>query len=240
MFFDIHSHILPGVDDGAKDFEESIKLLELMQSQGITDVLATPHFYPEEDNLSDFSERISIAYANLEKEVVKKNLPNIYLGCEMLYFKGIGQSESLPELCINGSNFLLLELTDQCIDDNLFNDILDMRKNFGIIPIIAHVERYFKAKNYKKLLKFLVEENIPAQINASSVLMPFFKRPIKKLLKENIAKFIATDSHSINERPPMLIPALKVITDLFGEEYKKRLIKNSSEFYKKIILRGEK
>ena len=240
MYFDIHSHILPGVDDGAKDMEESIKLLEMMQAQGITHVLATPHFYPQEDNLTDFSERISVTYAKLEAETVKRGLPKIYLGCEMLYFEGIGQSESLPVLCLNGTNYLLLELTDECINNTLFKDIIDMRDKIGVIPIIAHVERYCKAKNYKKFIKFLISEKIPTQINASSVLMPFFKRVIKRLLKANVVFALATDAHSVKERPPLLIPALRVISDIFGDEYRIQLIKNSTELYKKIILRGDK
>lgn len=240
MFFDIHTHILPCIDDGAQSFEESIALLELMQKQGITHVLATPHFYPQEDNLTDFSEKISVAFAKLEDEVVKRNLPKIYLGCEMLYFEGIGQSKSLPVLCISGSRYLLLELTDNCINETLFQDLRDIKSNCNITPIIAHIERYHKAKNYKKLLKFIAEEKVLAQINASSVLIPAFKRTIKKLLKENLVQFIATDTHSVEERPPMLLPALKVISDLLGTEYSQRLIKNSIAFYKKIILRGEK
>ena len=240
VFFDIHSHILPEIDDGAQSFEESIELLELMQKQGITHVMATPHFYPQEDNLTDFSEKISIAFANLEDEVIKRNLPKIYLGCEMLYFQGIGQSNSLPVLCISGSRYLLLELTDHCISETLFQELREIKNNHNIIPIIAHVERYHKAKNYKKFLKFISEEKILTQINASSVLMPAFKRTIKKLLKENLVQFIATDTHSLNERPPMLAPALKLISDLYGVEYSHRFIKNSIAFYKKIILRGEK
>lgn len=240
MFFDIHSHILPGIDDGAQSMEESLKLLKLMQNQGITHVLATPHFYPQEDNLTDFSEKISIAFAQLENETIKRELPHIYLGCEMLYFQGIGQSKSLPVLCINGSRYLLLELTDNCISEALFQDLQDIKTNCNIIPIIAHIERYHKAKNYKKLLKFISEEKILAQINASSVLIPAFKRTIKKLLKENLVQFIATDTHSLDERPPMLVPALKVISELFGTEYSQKLIKNSIAFYKKIVLRGEK
>lgn len=239
MFFDIHSHILPAVDDGAADLNESIKLLELMQVQGITHILATPHFYPSEDNLADFSKRTSLTFTELKKEAIKRKLPIIYLGCEMLYFEGIGYSESLSSLCLNGSDVLLLELTDECIDKTLFENILQIRDNLGITPIIAHVERYFMAKNYRKFLKFLEQEKITVQINAASVLIPIFKRTIKKLLKSEITCTIATDSHSVETRPPMLEPALKAISDKFGEDCKCKLIQNSNNLYKRIVLNNE-
>ena len=240
MFFDIHSHILPAVDDGAADLKESIQLLKIMKSQGITSILATPHFYPSEDNFSDFINSVGVAFESLKKEAKKRKLPNIYLGCEMLYFEGIGRSESLSNLCLNGSEFLLLELTDECINNKLFEDIQLMRNNLGVTPIIAHVERYFMAKNYRKFLKFLKTERIMVQINASSVLIPAYKRTIKKLLKSNLFCLIATDSHSVESRPPMLEPALNAISEKYGEEYKQRLIQNSNILSEKIILNNER
>ena len=68
MFFDIHSHILHGVDDGAKDLDESIALLEDIYSQGITDVIATPHFYPQTDILEDFVTNVSSRFLELKNK----------------------------------------------------------------------------------------------------------------------------------------------------------------------------
>lgn len=238
FFFDIHSHILPAVDDGAANLDESLRLLEMMRAQGIGAVIATPHFYPQEDNLSDFTKKTVAAFSQLKSQVSKRKLPNIYLGCEMLYFKGIGSSESLEHLCLNGSDYLLLELTDEAINDELFEDICNMRKNLGITPIIAHIERYYRAKKYRKLLRFVLKEKIPAQINSSSVLMPSMKRIVKKLIKSGVAYTLATDSHSVDKRPPLLVPALNLIRDKYGENYKKRMIENSKKLYKSIILNG--
>ena len=72
MFFDIHSHILPNVDDGAKTIEDSLELLKLLKEQGVTAVLATPHFYPQDDNLSEFIEKCAKAFDSLNNEA-KKN-----------------------------------------------------------------------------------------------------------------------------------------------------------------------
>ena len=129
MLFDIHSHILPSVDDGAQSEEEALELLKIMQSQGITHILATPPFYPSEDSFADFAAAANQAFELLKQKSEKLNLPKIYLGCEMLYFEGIGSSESLRKLCLNNSEFLLLELTDECIDETLFADIIKIRDN---------------------------------------------------------------------------------------------------------------
>ena len=66
-FLDVHSHILPNVDDGAKDMETSVKLLEMLKEQGVTDVIATPHFYPIEDSIEEFVEIVDTAYNNLKQ-----------------------------------------------------------------------------------------------------------------------------------------------------------------------------
>ena len=109
-FLDIHAHILPQVDDGAKDMETSLKLLEILKEQGVTDVIATPHFYPDEDNSEEFALLIRNAYTALKKETIGKNLPNIYLGCELRYFNGIGKSSAIKQFAISGTKYLLLEL----------------------------------------------------------------------------------------------------------------------------------
>ena len=182
MFFDIHSHILPAVDDGAKNLNEALKILKLMQKQGITDVIATPHFYPSEHNFEEFSFFTNKAFDELSKTSESRKLPKIYKGCELLYFKGIGLSDELNRFCLNDSNYLLLELTDNVINTSLFDDLLKIKNNSNIIPIIAHAERYFGAKKYRKFIKFLKSNNIPLQINADSVLNPVFNKPIKMLI----------------------------------------------------------
>ncbi len=237
--FDIHSHILPGVDDGAKDIAESIELLRQMKEQGITAVAATPHFYPQEDNLTEFSEKIISAFEEIKTAYKVNDLPEILIGSEMLYFKGISNSTSLNKLCLNKSSYLLLELVDCVISDSLFEELLRLKEELGIIPIIAHIERYQKARNYKKLLKFVKEHNILTQVNASAFLIPIYKRTIKKLLKLNLISFIASDSHSPSFRPPMVKEAYDFIEDNYGKQVKEKLIKNADKLFKEITSKEE-
>ena len=231
MFFDIHSHILPAVDDGAKTLEESLELLKALKEQGVTAVLATPHFYPQEDNLIEFTQKCDKAFDLLNIEAQNKDLPIILMGSEMLYFKGISESTSLKELCLSNSNYLLLELVDKIITPLLFDEIINLSNNLGIIPIIAHIERYYKAKNYSKFLKFIKEHNILTQVNANAFFIPSYKRVIKKLFKMDIVDFIASDTHSPSFRPPMINDSLNFIEEKFGKDIKDKLIANSNNLY---------
>lgn len=229
ILFDMHSHILPGVDDGAEDMSESLAILKIMREQGITHVAATPHFYAASDNLELYLQRVSEAYNRLKAEAAESGLPKIYLGSEVLYYRGIGKSEAVFKLCINSSPFLLLELSDNCIGNGLFEDLTDLRREMGIKPIIAHIERYFKFPKYRKLLSFISENGIPAQINASSLFNPVLCPITVKLIKKNLVSFMGTDSHSVSGRPPLIKPALEVVAEKNGPKYANGFIRNSQK-----------
>lgn len=218
---------MPCVDDGAKDIDEAIKILRMMKDDGITDVIATPHFYPDSDNLEDFKYRTDAAYKALCSVADGKDLPRIYLGSEILYYRHIGESELMEQFCLNGSRYLLLELSDNCISDSFFEDIRNLKNKSGIIAIIAHIERYYKFSSFRKLLKFIKDENIPTQINASAFFTSYYRRVAEKLIKKGYVSFIATDSHSPDKRPPKIKDALEYISNKLGAEYASGFIRNS-------------
>lgn len=230
---DIHTHILPSLDDGAETLEESLQLLRMLKEQGVTDVFATPHFYPMTDNVYSFKNLVKEAYNLLTDSTKNQDLPRVHLGCELLYFENMGFSDSLSQFCYKGSKYLLLELSDYIIGNRLFDDLY-LLQNQGIIPIIAHIERYSYAKNYRRLLNFIKKEKILTQINASSVLDVKEYKVIKKLIKKGIVTFIATDTHSVEERPPLMREALKILSEDFGEEYTENLVNNNLVLFKEI------
>lgn len=223
MLIDIHSHILPCVDDGAKDLETSLKLIKMMQSQGITDIIATPHFYPDEDTLKDFNLRVKTAYNLLKTSGY--DLPNIIIGCELFYFSGISKSEHISKFTLGKSNYILIEPNPCALGRNLMSELLFLRDVLNLTPIVAHVERYYKYRNFKEFVKFIKENEILCQVNASSFLDKYYNRILKKLFKEQVITFIATDTHSLN-RPPQMLSALSIIEQRFGTAEKERLINN--------------
>ncbi len=233
--FDIHSHILPAVDDGPTEIEASLQLLSSMKAQGITDVIATPHFIATHENFEEYISKVNSAYTLLKNESKYMDLPNIHLGSEVFYFKGIGKISNIKNLTLCNSDYILLELPFCPITDTIVNDIMDLSENLGLTPIIAHIERYTHLRGFKKILGLVSEEIALAQINCSSVLDPYYKKTILKLINKGFVSFMATDAHSLKQRPPMMDKALKEIEEKFGVKTKQMLIDNSNELYNKIV-----
>lgn len=234
-FLDIHAHVLPNVDDGAKNMETAINLLEMLKEQGVTDVVATPHFYPDEDNAEEFAKTVETAYNNLKKEMFGKDLPNVYLGCELRYFSGMGKSSAIKQFVTKGTNYLLLELDYGAeVTKTVLQDIIDIREQQGLVPILAHIERYSKVKGFKKLLKLILDGYAIAHINAGAVITKETTRLCEKLIKGGYASFLASDTHSVHNRPPLIKDALDVITDRLGRSAANRLIIKSNALLEEI------
>ena len=223
--FDIHSHILPGVDDGAADTDISLKLLQMMQKQGVTDVVATPHFYAMHQEIGEFERKVSGAYLELMKKTQGMNLPRVSIGSEVFYFNGIGRSEGIKELTLCGSQFILLELPNCKLDSDILRDIADMYDRLGLITILAHLERYSAERGYNKVLEMIDNETVFAQINASSLFSKHLKRPAMKLIKQGYASFLASDAHSPDGRPPMMKQAIEFISQHFDVQTAQRFIR---------------
>lgn len=235
VLMDIHSHILPCVDDGPKDIETSLSILQMMKDQGITDVIATPHFVATVENLEEYMERVNTSFSSLSSLAKAKNLPNIHLGSEVFYFNGISKSQSIKSLCINNSNYLLLELPNYTVTDYILKSIKELKENFRITPIIAHIERYYHERGFRNLLKLVKDGTVLTQVNASSLLDSPHKKAVLKLIKKGYITFIATDTHSLVNRPPLLDKALHEVAVRFGGKQKSIFIKNTEKLYNEII-----
>lgn len=234
MFLDIHSHILPDIDDGASNKEEALELLEMMYAQGITDVIATPHFYPQENNFDIFIEKVSKSFNIIKKHAHLKNVPNIYCGCELYYYNGLSKTDLLSNFTLGSSDYILIEPNFFEFGNNFRRELLHIKNVSGFVPIIAHIERYHKEKEFKKFIAFIKKHKIPTQVNASSFLNEEYNHTLKKLIKKNVITFIATDTHSLKNRPPLFADAVKIIKEKYGEIYLQRLLKNSEQLLKKI------
>ena len=232
---DIHSHILPGVDDGAADVETSVELLKMMKEQGITHVIATPHFDAMHQNIDEFEYTVADAYNRLMQAVNGLDLPQVSIGSEVFYFGGIGRSMGIRDLTLCRSQYLLLELPSCRIDDEILKSIHDLNDRIGIKPIIAHVERYSCERGFKRLLELLANGEAYAQVNATSVIQPPYKKVVHKLIKRGYISFLATDTHSIIGRPPKMREALQEIELSLGKEYSDIFVRNSERFCEEIF-----
>ena len=204
---DIHTHILPHLDDGAKDTATSLAILQEQRSQGVTTMVFTPHYYGRKHPPVRFLERRNDAYARL-KDRIPSDL-DVRLGAEV-HFTGINvpDYDELCKLAIENTTYILLELpfTTKWTHE-LTEKIADFVYETGYTPIIAHVERYGEVLKKPALVNELVEMGCLIQVNAQSFLDKKTKSFAFALVKHGLAHCVGSDTHDMEERKPCLMDA---------------------------------
>lgn len=211
---DTHCHMLPGVDDGAKDEAMALAMIEKSVNEGVTHIILTPHFRKYDQNKQLKQKDI---FESLKRIVKEKGFNvELYLGKEV-YFKDnlLEQIEHLP---IDGSPYVLVEFSttsEQNVDEIIFNLKVSKLK-----PIVAHVERYpyLKKEDYHqiRLTGGLL------QVNAGAIkgFEGFGKRRlIHYLLKNQLVDVVASDAHNLTSRKPNLKNAYKTVLNKYGKAY---------------------
>ena len=216
---DMHSHVLPAVDDGSESVEESLEMLRLSYSQGVRKMVATPHFYPHSMNPSKFLERReeaakALAEAVAERKKAGEELPDVYLGAEVGYFDGISRSSSVSELCILGTNLLLIEMPFARWSESCINELIALKAK-GFCPIVAHYDRYWSYQE-RGVLERLVDNGIGIQLNAEAFLRFATKRKALGLISEELVDFLGSDCHNMTSRMPNLSEASEAIDKSVG------------------------
>lgn len=206
-FFDIHTHILPGVDDGAADISQARKMLQAAYAYGTRSLFLTPH-YRGRFRETYSPERYRRIYAYL-LEWIADDFPDlkIYLGSEVTY------ETDAPELLaqgkilsMNDSRYVLIELFSQMPPSQVIAAVDGIMRK-GFIPIIAHIDRYEVFRKNTELAQEVLDMGALIQLNADSVLGENgaqVKRYCHNLLKEDQVHFIASDAHDLVRRAPIL------------------------------------
>ncbi len=214
---DIHTHILPGIDDGAHDIDESVKLVNHLYNNGITDIVLTSHYVP--DTSYNYNQLVRIKLLENLREKVDNDNIHLYLGNEVYLSENVIDLLEKHEIStINNTKYMLIELPLTGYLNNLQNIICDLT-SYGIIPIIAHPERYSFIQKNKKRIGELLEFNCLLQCNVDSLVGKYgkqAKKVMKWLLKKNLVQFVATDTHSINDSKE-LIAAYSKLEKLVGK-----------------------
>ncbi|MBR3953228.1 MAG: capsular polysaccharide biosynthesis protein [Oscillospiraceae bacterium] len=225
MFIDFHTHILPGIDDGSASVEESIELLKKEAEQGITRVVATPHFYAQHDTPEKFLERRNKAFIELSEEMKKyPGLPEITLGAEVYYYRGIADSESLDLLTLNGKRFILIEMPMTAWTESMYQEIEAIYRRRGITPIMAHMDRYIAPFATHKIPEKFAKLPVLVQANASFFQKGGFTSNLAfKLLKADKIQLLGSDCHNMTTRVPNLSGAIEAIEKKFGKEMIERI-----------------
>lgn len=212
---DIHSHILPGMDDGCSTVEESAAVLKRMAADGITKVFATPHYYARE-SIEDFIIRRERSFGELCCQMEAECMPEVICGAEVAWFPNMGAHPEISRLCLGRSRNLLLELPFTPWSGQVVRDVNNLCLR-GITPILAHFERYTRCQSRDAIRKLLACD-VLVQINADTILDFWQSFEARGSLKAGAAHLLGSDCHGLEHRPPRLAQAVQALEKkrLFG------------------------
>ena len=230
MRIDFHSHILPQMDDGSKSTDESIALLQMLVKANVDTVVLTPHFYRNDENIASFLKRRSASYDKLVQVIDDTSerhfFPQLVLGAEVLFTPSLSSDPDFEQLCIEGTDYILLELPFQKFHDNFYSDFVKFLNKCNKKIILAHIERYLHFGNTVNDLYRIIEAgDITCQMNCSSIAKAgFFERnKLFNMINDGIISALGTDTHNTSTRPPMYEKAEEIIRKKCGEKAFERI-----------------
>lgn len=211
-YYDLHCHILPGIDDGAEDVSMSVEMLAEMARQGCQGFIATSHYY-DHRTIDAFLMRRQQAYLALVKGLQQAGradwIDRIGLGAEAAYHPNLVNDPDLKKLCFMNprtgrlSNYLLLEMPFSKWSPGVLRDVRTMTTTLGLKVIIAHLER-FPDFTTEESIEELLNTNVIIQMNAGCLLHRGSKRRGLRMVKHGITQVMGTDSHNVDNRRPTM------------------------------------
>jgi protein-tyrosine phosphatase len=219
---DIHSHIVFGVDDGAKTIEDSLAMLELAANSGTTDIVATPH-----SDLRYQFDPVLVATRIAEMQARIGDRIRIHRGCDFhLFYDNIENcKEDRSRFTINGHRYLMVEFADSQIPKTIANIFEDMIVS-GITPVITHPERNALLMRRVSDLVQWVRAGCLIQVTAQSFTGRFGKSAeenCKRLMRQRLVHFVASDAHDTEWRPPDMRAPYQYISAEYGDHVAERL-----------------
>ena len=233
---DFHSHILPNIDDGPKCFEESIQLLKEAKKVGFNKIVSTSHYlegyYIVEEQ--DRKELLELTKGKLQQENIELEL---YLGNEIYIAENIAELIKQGKASsINNTNYILFELPINAKPLNLYDTAYRMIQK-GLIPILAHPERYSYVKENPNIVTELIELGVLMQCNFASIIGYYGKRAkilTKKFLENDMVHFLGSDVHRPETIYPKIPQCIKQIENIVG----KKKFREISEVNPELVLQN--
>lgn len=218
---DLHTHILPKMDDGAQSVQEALAMLQAQAEQGVDTVALTPHYYGRDESIKNFLARREAAFKQLSRAAEGKDVPEMILGAEVAWMPDMADWPDLEKLCYQGTRILLVELPMTPWTDTTFRQLYKMENRWGITPMIAHFDRYFHCQKERNIQRML-ETGYPVQISAESLRRPFYRRKPMIMLKY-CDGILISDCHNLENRRPNIGNALRIIASKLGGSQAGRL-----------------
>ena len=235
QLYDMHTHILPAFDDGAKTVEDSLALIEGLKKQGVSHICLTPHFYTHEMSVEDYVAKRQEAF-----EVLRPQLPSdveIVLGSEVYVTQYLFNSQDLNGITYGQSNYILVEFSYQCtFNETIMRQFDVLMRNHRLIPVLTHVERYDNLMSDPGLIEELKDDGVVIQTNISNYAdkAPFFrKRKLLKFISNGLIDILGSDAHSFKHNTPeVFTQAMKNISQKCGDGTLSDMMANAEKIFK--------
>ena len=228
---DIHCHILPDVDDGAKCVQEAIEMAMIAQEEGIKKIIVTPHYHPEFKYLK--GKELEKVYEEFKKSLKENNIDiEIYMGNEIYFtYNLIENISELDFYNLNNSKYVLIEFPPTNFPSNLCNVVYELKQK-GFVPVLAHVERYMKVHDDPEIIYDCIKTGAIIQINSSSIMGKNGKelqRLCNTLIERNMVHLVSSDAHSSGRRRPLLKEAYEYIEKKYSKDLADDLFINNAQ-----------
>lgn len=217
---EIHCHILPGIDDGAKDVQTSLKMIERLKEQGAETIVLTSHFYSDTMSLEDFLAKRDNAMTELTA-ALPDGSPRLIPAAEVYISDYLFNYDSLDKLKIGSSDYVLIEHPFSSeFSQKDYNRLSNLYCDYGVKPILAHIERYKALMDNPKKIDGLLDLGCLTQVNISSFFYEHHstKKKLFKLLKSGRISLIGSDCHNMTSRPPEYADGISAIIKKCGDE----------------------
>lgn len=212
---DLHTHILPQVDDGSDGVDTSLKILQTMAQHNVDVVCATPHFYRERMNVETFLARRAAAWQKLQPAMESFSI-SILLGAEVAYYSGISEEKELHSLCVEGTNTLLLEMPYSDWNSFQIDEVMSLAWDSGFDVVLVHPERLTVGSNKRWLDRLY---SLPMQVNAGALQHWRTRKSALEILENTAKPLLGSDCHNMKSRAPNLWEGRKVVERKLGKQF---------------------
>ncbi|MBE5935850.1 MAG: hypothetical protein E7262_08680 [Lachnospiraceae bacterium] len=227
MNIDIHAHILPELDDNSNTLEASIELLKKEVKDDIDIVIAAPVFDATKQTVEEFLEARDKSYTKLVTEIGFMEIPTIKLGAEVKFIRNLKQLPDLHQLCIEGTDYLLLKLPEVQLNKEITNDIYDLTYTTNIKPIIVNVENSLKYTSIESLEEIL-DMDVLGQVNAASFIDKEVRKLVFRLVNNNYVHLLGSNAYNPINKPVLMKEAENIIVKKFSKRLYLDLMQNAT------------
>lgn len=230
-YYDMHSHILPQLDDGSKSVELSLEIINRLRKQNVNNICFTPHYYSNEMSIADF-----VSQREKSAKKLLPNLPddvNVCIGAEVYVTSYLFNNRDLSPLCYGNSKYILCEFPfGSSFEGQTLDYLYRLQGNYGLKPVLTHIERYYNLMANEGAIENLVDEGVIIQSNVGAYKGFSQKRKLLKYIKRGYITVLGTDCHSLQRgNPDEYLTTVNLIKDKCGKEYVKDIVDTSAKIF---------